>query len=251
MKIALCVFPIQHDIMNALRRMEEYVNQASENQCDLVVFPEAFLTGIDLSSNYVEDSQLGLSIDSKEITSIRQIAKDICISIAFGYLEIADRKIYDSALLINDNGEIQLNYRRQSGAWVDSNANSDLYCCGEKLEVAETKFGRTSFLICGDIFTPGIVENASIINPNFVIYIMARSFNNTSDIQHLWDTVEMPFYLEKWGMLDATILSVNLLEMMDLGNVDIYCGGAYIVDNQGKILASKPLLEAGLLIYEF
>ncbi len=249
MKSALCVFPIQGDIHTSVSKMKDYILEAANQNCDLIVFPEACLTGIDLSSNYEKDSKLGLNIDADEIMSIRQMAKDSEIYIAFGWLEIEQQKLYDSALLINDEGEILIHHRRMSRGWIDFNANSKLYCCGVDIELCQTKFGKISFLICGDLFTEGISEKTIAAKPDIVIYIMARSFANNADIQKQWDTIELPHYRDKWKGLDGTVLITNLLEIMDLDCVDIYCGGAYVLDGHGHILASKPLLEAGLLIY--
>lgn len=247
MKPALCVFPIMADINEAFNKMYEYIHKASALDCDLIVFPEACPTGLEITGIPNEDIKHGRSIDSPEIQKIRDIAAIKKIHVAFGWLELAGNTLFDSVIMIDDEGHDLLHYRRISAGWFDERMDHEFYHCGVDIVCTDTKLGKVTVLICGDLFTDGLPERVKELNPDIVLYPFARAFTNLPAMQMVWETEELPFYLNEWKKFNGTVLAVNSIEAPSTDSSYIYCGGAWIMNEHGHFLSSKPLMEEGLL----
>ena len=64
MKISSCVFPVKEKIDQALAEMHKYIDRASSQKSDLIIFPEASLGSLNITGIYSEDSQNCLTINS-------------------------------------------------------------------------------------------------------------------------------------------------------------------------------------------
>ncbi len=246
---ALCIFRFREDVSSALSAVQSYVSKAAEKNCDLILFPETCLTGLDITDDPEQDYMNTLSIDSKEIGELRDLAREHAIHVGFGFLELENESMYDSYLLLDDHGEDILHYRRISSSWRHFDSPEDIYCCGEETPVAETTFGRMSILLCGDLFHEEIVQSVANLSPDIVLHPAARGMRCDRTYQDAWDADELPFYLEQWAKFHAKVLSVNALsECHEDG--DRYGGGAWIVDAKGDMVESMPLLSEGLLLYD-
>jgi predicted amidohydrolase len=84
---------------------------------------------------------------------LRQLAKELGIFICSGLIERAGDKLFNSAVLINDNGDIILHHRKINELEIARG----LYALGDRLGVADTRLGRLGLMICADAFAPGQV----------------------------------------------------------------------------------------------
>ncbi|MBW6515633.1 MAG: carbon-nitrogen hydrolase family protein [Candidatus Cloacimonetes bacterium] len=250
MKIALSVFPIYPEIQLALSKMKDCIIKAADHNCDLIIFPEACLTGLGISGNFIEDKEIGLSLDSLEIRSIIDCAQEFKIHIVFGLIELINNSLFDSALLIDDQGDILLHYRRIHRGWTYPHTDPKIYRCGTEVKFAETRLGKITLLICGDLGEPYIVDTISKSDADYIIYPFARAINTHSEIHSYWDLEMQDYYLKHWQELGKSILAVNAIDLDIPSRDEFYCGGAWIIDPSGKVIASKPILEEGLLIQE-
>jgi predicted amidohydrolase len=250
MRIALSVFPFATRPDEGLPRLRADLAAAAQSGCDLVAFPEACLTGLDLAGVYADDLPLALAVDSSEIGQIRDWAREFRLHVAFGWLESADDALYDSALLIDDAGGSLLHYRRISPGWRYHHADPTKYRCGESVPVAETRWGRIAILLCGDLFHPGLPENVADQNADYLIHAMARGLEVRPDVQERWDQDELPEYRKLWACTGARTLMVNGISEAIPGDEYRYWGGACLADRDGAILVGKLLGGNGLLIVE-
>ncbi len=78
---------------------------------DMLVFPELSLTGYAFSSSE-EGRPYSLSATSPAILAISEAARAHKKAIVFGYIEQEAGLLYNSALLIDTDGSIKLNYRK-------------------------------------------------------------------------------------------------------------------------------------------
>ncbi|MDZ4183042.1 MAG: carbon-nitrogen hydrolase family protein [Candidatus Cloacimonadaceae bacterium] len=250
MKIALCAFPIYSSIRQAFAVMQEKIIQAVSLGCALIVFPEACLSGLDISGVQEKDTKLSLAIDSRELNTIRELARKLTIHICFGFLELVDDKVYDSAVLIDDRGQIVIHYRRISPGWLLPGMSEEFNPCGDVVEYAQTVFGKTAILVCGDLFYPSITDTVTAQKPDLTFHIMARAYPVTDDIQQRWETQELPYYTDEWAKLGGLVLSVNAIETFFIDEHNAYCGGAWVYSATEGLLASHALLEDSLFVHE-
>lgn len=225
--------------------MVKHIDQAAEENCDLIVFPEAALGGIDIEGDYNSDISKCLELDSPHVETLRNSARKHSIGVGFGFLEKEGKQIFDSFLILAPDGRTSLHYRRISPGWLTSNADSNIYRCGENPGITQTPWGKIAVLICGDFFMDDLVDKIAAQKPDLVLHILARAYPFHTDIQKNWDELEFPWYLAEYAKLDAPVAVVNFLDhKMEDGHV--YCGGAWLVKD-GKPLATKELMTPGLL----
>lgn len=244
-KIAAAAIPIINDVNQAIGALEPHIETAHKSGCQLIIFPEAIISGIDLSGNFSHDKTLALELDSPTIDMIRKLAAKHAIWIGFGFLELCNDVLYDSYLLLSDLGLTALHYRRMSTSWLARNQVSAHYACGNQLPVVDTPFGRMGVLLCGDLFDASILSHLASQNPDIVLHPMARAFSLSEDMQLLWDESEFPEYLAEYEKLSASILVCNALGSVPDDN-HVYCGGAWFIQDD-QVSGSLLLLQEGLL----
>lgn len=247
-KLALSVFPLIEDLDVASQKMVENIHQAAEDNCDLIVFPEAALGGIDIQGNPEADIPKSVTLDSSHIQQLRDSARKHNIGVGFGFLEKEGKHLYDSFLILAPDGETRLHYRRISPGWLTSNADPNIYRCGENPGIAQTPWGKIAVLICGDLFMEEHVEETAAQKPDLVLHILARAYPFRTDIQKNWDELEFPWYLAEYAKLNAPVAVVNVLDYK-IEDGHVYCGGAWLVKD-GKPFASKELMTPGLLFVD-
>lgn len=248
MRYGVAIPAIKPGIQFNLDKVLAMIRKAEDARADILLFPEAVLTGLNISGEYEIDRRLALTLDSAPIQKIIQYAYRYKIWTAFGFLELAGGIVYDSVLLVNSEGEIILHYRRISPGWRVKNANHEKYGCGESLITANTPWGKTAIFICGDLFEPAIVQKTKAVKPDLLLFPFARSFSQEiSNPQRQWDNVEWPHYAAAIKAIGAFTLMSNYITTSAQGG---YFGGGYIVNRDGKILKAQPLYEEGLLLWD-
>lgn len=140
---------IAYNLANAVKKTEE----AAGNGADMICLPEAFATGV----NFMQLHHIAQSVEDSEIlNTMKELAKKLQVTIIFGMVEReGESKIYDSAFVVNDNGEIDGKYRRRV-LWYGE--TSFVESSNEELECIETKFGKIGIIIGYEIFFPELCK---------------------------------------------------------------------------------------------
>ena len=182
-KIALAQIEVYDNLKKNVKKVFEYINKASIKNADIVCFPESCL-GEDV-----------LNLNSKEIKQIQNKCKEKSIYCIFGCHIKENNKIYNSALLINRNGEVQYKYnKRNLFNGLDLSKTSP----GKENKVIKTDFGKIGIIICWDfafpehikelakngaeiIFCPSyLLDDSGISKDVFRSYPLTRAFENLS-----------------------------------------------------------------------
>ncbi|MGQ9535167.1 MAG: carbon-nitrogen hydrolase family protein [bacterium] len=223
-------------ISENLREVETAVKRAFKSHCHLICFPECALTGLP-TEDYKRDYFLATEIPGRIIRKISIIARKYHIFIAIGLLEKDRRKIYDSAVLFNDMGEIILKYRRINHQWHSHEVSKDLYTEGKSLNTCLTPFGKIGFAICGDIFDDRVIKMIKNAKPDFLIIPMSRSFGGGCLNKKDWEKREKFAYACQIARIGVVSLLVNAFEPGPNGSF----GGALIIAHDGKIIAETKI----------
>lgn len=216
----------------------------------LVLFPETVLTGLVISDDYDTDRLYALEITSTPITQICKQAEANKIWVAFGFIELAHGALYDTALLVNDNGEIALHQRRLTKGWCNPNAPRNKYGYGTKLATTITPWGKAAFLICGDLFhVPQIAADEKL---DLLLFPYARCFGNISQPtpQQEWDINEWPAYATQVRAAGAKItLGANYIAPEKDSPFGGGFGGGFIANKDGNLLKSVPLQTEAIVVH--
>ncbi|MCL2421908.1 MAG: carbon-nitrogen hydrolase family protein [Defluviitaleaceae bacterium] len=252
MKAAIVVPQIEeYNITANLKIMLTYIDEAINANADLLLFPETVLTGLVISDDYDVDKQYAISLASEYINQIREKARRGDIWIAFGFLEIDEGILYDSALLIDSAGDIALHQRRLSPGWCATNARPEEYGYGSVYASANTPWGKVGFMICGDLFN--VPHYAADEKLDILLFPFARCFGPwvTLPYQQEWDEIEWPEYAKQIASVGAVYtLGANYIAPEEGSAFNGGFGGGFITDRAGRLLAGLPLFRAGLLLHD-
>jgi predicted amidohydrolase len=146
MKIAVVQFEIaQFAPEHNLAKAERFIQEAVEQQAQLIVFPEDFVTGpllgrvdwADFAGRYVRNFQ--------------DLAVKYAIDIAPGSIIEGDETgIYNTAYYIDRSGMILGRYRKVN-LWLDERSYIDP---GREAVVCQTRLGKIGLAICWDLAFP-------------------------------------------------------------------------------------------------
>lgn len=146
-----------------LRRAETMIAQAAELNCKIIVLPEC----LDLGWLDPSMDTLAQPIPGKYSSRLADAARKHGIYVAAGLTEQDDNRFYNSAVLIDDQGDILLLHRKINE--LRFGAPHDRYSIGDRLMVAETPFGCIGLLICADAFAPAISETLTRMGAQLIL----------------------------------------------------------------------------------
>lgn len=125
-----------------LKKAEELVKQAADAGAQICVLPEC----MDLGWGTPKATEMAEPIPGKISDALCRIAKENRVYLVSGLTEKADDKVYNTALLISDEGEILSKHRKINVL----TGVEDVYAIGDRLSVTETGLGKIGIDICAD-----------------------------------------------------------------------------------------------------
>ena len=218
--------------------MKEYSHKA-----DMLVFGESFLHGFEaLSWDYERDKSIAIAIDADIINDIRRAAKENNIAVSFGMIEKHGEKLYSSQVTIGKDGNILDVFRRVSNGWKEPIADEH-YCEGDGFHTFDFEGKKILVVICGDFWHDELVEEASMIIKDVVLWPVYTDF-----APNVWNEEEKYEYAKQAALLKAPVLYVNSV-CYDFDEDYIAKGGACLFDD-GKIVQEVPSGAEAILCLE-
>ena len=248
MKAALVVNRVTPNTEANLSAILEMAGEAADAGAELVLFPEAALTGLINNGDPAHDLPLGQTIPGIVTDMLAALAHRKRIWVAIGLLEREDGRLYDSAVMFTPDGDIGLRYRRIHPMWHGRNADASVYCQGTELPRIETSLGTFAFLICGDLFDDELIHRVKCLEPDWLLFPFARCFDDGSYDQERWDKKEEPEYIKRIQLVGVTTLMTNYLADRNMQGGSF--GGAMVVSNNGDVIDAFPLGKTGMLVVD-
>lgn len=149
MKIALVSLnQVWEDKKANLDLCEKYIQKASDENVDLIVFPEMTLTGF--------STNIGLTAEdfenSETIQTFSLLAKQFNIGIVFGVVIKNENKALNKSMFVNNNGEVLGDYTK---IHPFSLAGEDkFFNAGNKLSIVNFQGVDFGLTICYDLRFP-------------------------------------------------------------------------------------------------
>jgi predicted amidohydrolase len=244
---ALAVNRVSLDAAANLDAMVRMAYASADAGAEVVLFPEAALTGLINDDNPARDLPLGQPVPGPATEAFAAVARACNLWIGVGLLERDAAQLYDTAVLLSPAGEIALKYRRISPGWHGRHADPAVYAHGIDIPAVQTPWGKVAFLLCGDLFDDDLVRQVRALDLDWLLFPFARSFDNGTWDQARWDRQELHEYVARVRMIGVTTLLANYLCGDDLRD-DGSFGGAWVISGAGAVLAQKPLGQDGLLL---
>lgn len=227
-RVAVAQIELVHkDKAKNLENIKKNIKKASEQKADIIAFPEYSYTGYILDdSDYLD---LAEDLDGNFINTLKKEAVENNIYIIAGYIEKDKEKLYNSAIFLDNKGNILLNYRK-TYLWKKENKYFDSL---ENYKVIETEFGKVGILICYDMEFPEPARKLGLLGADIVF--VPSCFSNYAE--NRWD-IE----------LNANAL-FNLYYVVGVNVVDKYCcGKSKIINPNGKNLIEASRDKEELLV---
>lgn len=147
MQLELAQIPLQDGVVAPnLARVIDVIGQRREGT-DLIVFPEATLTGFPTRENVRDVAE---ALEGPSLSAVRDAARAAKVAVAVGLAEREGDRFYNTTVLIDERGDIALRYRK-THLWA---SDVGVFTPGDRFEVCEFKGMTVGLLICYDIEFP-------------------------------------------------------------------------------------------------
>ena len=161
----------------SLERIARYAKQASSAGAQLVLFPEASLSGYNNTPEVTK--RVAQAADSDTSNTIAEVCKRHDVAIAYGFAEKKDGKTYNSVQLIDENGVARALYRK-THLWGQQDRT--LFTQGDDLVAVIDWLGwKIGLLICYDIEFPETVRRLALEGAELIL--------NPTALMSPWTTV--------------------------------------------------------------
>jgi predicted amidohydrolase len=162
-KAAICqIFCLDGDRRGNFVRIENAIREAKDAGADIACFPETALLGWVNPDAHIR----AYPIPGKDSNKLCRMAKDYNLHLCIGIAEKKGRHLYDSAVLIDNKGNILLKHRK---IILLAELMSPPYTPGTNIGVVNTRFGMVGLLICADTHDNKILKCMAGLKPDLLL----------------------------------------------------------------------------------
>ncbi len=162
MQLELAQIPlVDSAVAPNLARVVDIISKRREGT-DLVVFPEATLTGFPTRDNVRDVAE---TLDGPSLSAVRDAARRARVAAAVGLAERDGDRFYNTTVLIDEHGEIALRYRK-THLWA---TDVGVFHPGDRFEVCEFKGMTVGIVICYDIEFPETARAVAALGADLLI----------------------------------------------------------------------------------
>ena len=162
-KAAICqIFCLDGDRMGNFIRIENAIREAKDAGAEIACFPETALLG------WVNPDahKRAFPIPGEDSDRLCKLAGDYDLHLCIGLAVKEGRRLYDSAVMIDNKGNILLKHRKIN---LLTELMSPPYTPGESIDAIETEFGKVGLLICADTHDSKILKCMAALKPDLLL----------------------------------------------------------------------------------
>ena len=163
--IAMCqTFILDGDRSGNFVRIENAIAEAKSKGAELICFPEATMLGWLNSDAHTR----ACTIPGPDSEQLCELAKKYEVYLCIGLEEFELGRLFNSAILIDDRGQILLKHRQVN---IPQKLMSPPYSAGSESDIAavNTKFGKIGLLICADTHREDLLDRVAALKPNLLL----------------------------------------------------------------------------------
>jgi predicted amidohydrolase len=194
------------DIEKNIKHAIEMIIRASQKGCKIIVLPEC----LDSGWTHPSARKLARKIPGETSNKLCKAARDHKIMVVAGLTELYGKDIFNSAILIDEEGKILLKHRKINVLTIAQN----LYCIGDMLSVAKTKLGIIGVSICADNFQDSLAIGHVLARMGAHFILSPSSW--AVDAKH--DNNKQP-YGGEWEKAYKTLSSLYQIFIVSVSNV--------------------------------
>ena len=229
-KVGMCqIFSLDGDRSGNFVRIENAIGEAKDAGADIACFPETMLLG------WVNPNahKRACSIPGEDSDRLCKLAGDYDLCLCVGLAEKEGRRLYDSAVLIDNKGNILLKHRKIN---LLTELMSPPYAPGESIDVIDTKFGKIGLLICADTHDNKILKRMAALKPDLLLIPYGYAAAENEWPGHGRELEK--FVINTARKTKAFVIGTNLVGEITKGpwKGRIYGGQSVAVDKTGRII---------------
>lgn len=237
-KVALVQFKASTKKEENLKKIINFIREASKKGAKLIAFPEFMMfytTSSQTSKDLVSQAE---KLDEKFVSEIAKAAKENSIEVVGTMYEKSSKnnRVYDTAFLIDQKGKIVSVYRKihlyDALGFKESNK---LEPGSSITHPVNSKIGKLGMMICYDLRFPEMSRTLSSLGSQVLIAPSAW-VKGDQKIEH-WLTINKTRAIEN---------GCYVIAPDQIGN--IYCGHSLVVDPFGKILVDMKNKEGFAIV---
>ncbi len=202
-----------------LMRAKKFVQQAQQDRCDLVIFPEMFGSGFSMNSANIAEPA-----DGPTCKQLTELARQHEINIIAGLVEKNHMGHQNIALTIDRTGQIQGKYIKN---YPFSHAGEHLYYeAGNEQIVCQIDGVSLSTFICYDLRFPELFRK--VVKDVSLMVVIAS-----------WPEVRQEHWLSllKARAIENQCVVIGVNRTGEDGNGLTYVGGSQVINPLGQILS--------------
>jgi predicted amidohydrolase len=164
-RTAVCqILAIDGDREGNFRRIEYALEAAHAERAEIATLPESVVLGWENPAAH----RLAQPIPGADSDRICALARKYSVMISIGLDEKDGERLYDSAILVDRDGQILWKHRKLN---VLAELMDPPYTEGtpEGIDVVETDYGRIGTLICADTFIDAYAESIARLKPDLML----------------------------------------------------------------------------------
>ena len=196
------------------QRAEKLIQEAVNEKADMVLLPET----IDFAWTHPRSIEEALPIPGAYSNLFCEWAKKYSIHICVGLTEKTPEGNYNTALLINDTGNIIGRHRKINLLEVEF----PFYKIGQSLNVFDTRFGKVGLNICADNYYDSLHIGHTLARMGAQIIISPSSWT----VDHGITEIDDP-YRDKWFKPFKILASYHDIIVASTTSVGYIVGGPY------------------------
>jgi predicted amidohydrolase len=230
-KAAICqILIIDSDKEGNFLRIENAIAEAKSQNADIVCLPEASILGW-LNPDAHNNAH---PIPGPDSDRLCELAKKYKVHLCIGIEEKDGSNLYNSAILIDDAGQILLKHRQIN---IPQDLMNPPYAQGDDIGAIATKFGKIGFLICSDTERNDILDSFKTLKPALILVPLgcAENEQNWPD----YGKVIEKNVKNTANRTGAAIIGINSIGQIANGPWAgrVYGGQSIAVDKTGNIIA--------------
>ena len=216
-----------------------HIESIKSSDADLILFPELSMNGYKIKDMLLEDAFI---IDELDLFRKMSLKKDICIGVALK----ENHKVYNASIYFS-KGDFRI-YKKQHLPNYGLFEEKRFFFKGDEYLCFDTEFGKTSMIICEDLFAGNTIAYFAKEKPDLILVLAnspARDFGeNGLLIEDNWNAL-----LKSLAILSgAYVLFSNRVGFEDgLG----FWGGSRVITPKGEVQIKAKLFEKEIIETNF
>jgi len=231
LRVAMCqIVCLDGDRRGNLARIENAVREAKQARADIACLPETAIYGwVNPDAHHRAHP-----IPGEDSQRLCELAREHRLHLCVGLEEKDGERLYDSALLIDDQGRVLLKHRKINLLeWL----MTPPYSPGREVRVAQTRFGRIGVLICADTHVEDLLQRMADLRPDLVIVPYGYAAQESAWPEHGKELERVVASAAR--VIGAPVVGVNLVGQITHGPWTgwTYGGHSVAADPTGALVA--------------